>query len=265
MQAFTRLMTELIRQRAVIMSVAKRDFQRQYIVNRLGMFWAIADPISFVVIMYLVFSPAFGASQGEKSPFIVYILCGKIAFDQFSNLPQLTNVITDHNYLVKKMNFSMEVLPAGRLVSNLMLHGLILAISIVVILLNNIVPTLYWFQLTYYAAALSALIFGISLLTSSVAPFFPDLTQIIGIFTRILFFLTPVFWRMEFMPETTARLLQLNPMLYIVNGYRDSLIYGRGFWNHPYQTLYFWSVTAVVLWIGVSVQRKLRPYFAEVV
>jgi lipopolysaccharide transport system permease protein len=265
MQGFTGLMPELIRQRAVIMSVAKRDFQRQYIVNRLGMFWAIADPISFVVIMYLVFSSAFGGSQGERSPFIVYILCGKIAFDQFSNLPQLTNVIMDHNYLVKKMNFSMEVLPAGRLVSNLMLHGLILTISIIVILLNNIHPTLYWFQVTYYAAALSALIFGISLLTSSVAPFFPDLTQIVGILTRILFFLTPVFWRMEYMPETTARLLKLNPMLYIVNGYRDSLIYGRGFWNHPYQTLYFWSVTAVVLWLGITVQRKLRPYFAEVV
>ena len=247
------------------MSVAKRDFQRQYVKNQLGMFWAIADPISFVLIMNVIFSPAFGVSQEEKIPFVVYMLCGKIAFDLFNNLPHLTHVITDHNYLVKKMHFSMEVLPAGRLVSGLMLHGLIIVIAIPVILFNNILPTLYWLQLFYYVAALTLLLFGASLLTCSVTPFFPDLYHIVGIFSRILFFLTPVFWRMEYLPETSARLLKLNPLLYIVNGYRDSLLYGRGFWNHPWETLYFWSVTAVLLWFGVSVHRKLKPHFAEVV
>ena len=256
---------ELIRQRRVVMSLARRDFQRKYVRNVFGILWAVIDPIVFVGILYLIFSSSFGNSNADSVPFIVYILCGYIAFDLFSNLQTLSHVIKDHDFMVKKMNFRTEILPAGRLLSCLMLHGIMMGIAILIFVLNGIHPNVYWIQLLYYASALSLFLLGASMLTSTVSLFFPDLSHFIPIITRVLFFITPVFWRMDSLPAATSQWLKLNPMVYIVNGYRDSLLYGRGFWHHPWQTLYFWGLTATVLWIGTEVHRRLRPHFAEVV
>lgn len=257
--------SELIGQRSVIWSLALRDFRQKYVRNLFGIIWAVVDPIAFVGILYLIFSSRFGNTGTDDVPFILYILCGNIAFDLFSNMQHLAQVIKDHEFLVKKMSFKTEILPASRLISMLLLHGILLIIAIIIVLFNGIAPTIYWFQLTYYTLALSVLLFGISLLSASVSLFFPDTNNILAIISRILFFLTPVFWNLETLPQTTQHWLKLNPMVYIVNGYRDSLLYGKGFWIYPAQTIYYWGSSLVILWFGAYIHRKLRSHFAEVI
>lgn len=265
MESIIQFLREVQRQRLVIWSLGVRDFRRKYVKNTLGIVWAIVDPIAFVGILYLIFSARFNNSGGGEIPFVVYLLCGNMAFDLFSNLQNLTIVIKDHEFLIKKVHFRMELLPIVRLVSGLMLHGIVMSVAITIILFNRIWPDLYWFQLFYYMFALSVFLTGASWLTSSVYLFFPDISHITAILNRILFFLTPVFWKLEDLPESTARWINLNPMVYIVNGYRDSLLHSRGFWCHPWQTLYFWVFTIVLLWAGITVHNKLRPHFAEVI
>ena len=265
MGAIIQFLREVKNQRHVIWSLGIRDFRRKYVKNTLGIVWAIVDPIAFVGILYLIFSSRFNNSGGGEIPFVVYLLCGNMAFDLFSNLQNLTQVIKDHEFLIKKVHFRMELLPVVRLVSGLMLHGIVMSVALVIILFNRIWPDAYWFQLLYYMFALSVFLIGASWFTSSVYLFFPDISHITAIANRILFFLTPVFWKLEDLPETTARWIKLNPMVYIVNGYRESLLYGRGFWCHPWQTLYFWALTLILLWAGIAVHNKLRPHFAEVV
>jgi lipopolysaccharide transport system permease protein/teichoic acid transport system permease protein len=260
-----KFLSEVNQQRDVIWSLGVRDFRRKYVQNTLGIVWAIVDPIAFVGILYLIFSSRFNNSGSGEIPFVVYLLCGNMAFDLFSNLQNLTQVIRDHEFLVKKVQFRMELLPIVRLVSGLILHGIVMSVAISIILFNGIWPDFYWFQLLYYIFALSVFLTGASWLTSSVYLFFPDISHITAIINRVLFFLTPVFWKLEDLPEATARWVKLNPMVYIVNGYRDSLLYGRGFWCYPWQTLYFWAFTLGLIWAGITVHNKLRPHFAEVV
>ncbi len=113
--------------------------------------------------------------------------------------------------------------------------------------------------------ALSIFLIAAGWLTSSIYLFFPDIKNIISIITRILFFLTPIFWNMNGLPPNTQFILKLNPVYYIVNGYRDSFLYNKGFWEHPLLTLYFWVVCFICLIVGVAVFKKLRPHFADVV
>lgn len=259
------VVSDLIHQRWLVWSLAWRDFRHRYVRNLLGIVWAIIDPLVFVGILYLIFKSGIGSERTDDVPFVVYILCGNIAFDLFNNLQILTHVIKDHEFLVKKMNFNTVLLPASRLISILMIHGIILVIAIIIILISGIHPTIYWFQLLYYTLSLSVLLFGISLLTSSISLFFPDISHIIPIMTRVLFFLTPVFWQMDLLSDAVSHWLMFNPMVYIVNGYRDSLLYGKGFWLYPNQTMYFWICNLFLLWIGAYIHRKLRPHFAEVI
>ena len=100
--------------------------------------------------------------------------------------------------------------------------------------------------------------------------FFKDMRQIVNILLQIGVWATPIMWNIE-SPQMAERLspvimnlLKLNPMYYIVQGYRNSLINKVGFWETPKLTIYFWVFTVVVLWLGTAIFKRLRPHFADV-
>ncbi|MEY3050787.1 MAG: hypothetical protein RLY31_572 [Bacteroidota bacterium] len=255
---------DLVGQRSAILALSRRDFKRKYIRHFFGLVWAVLDPFLFVSILYFVFQSRFGGGLVEGIPYVVYMLCGYVVLDIYNTQQQIITVVRDHQYLLKKVHFRISSLPIIRLLSNLLMHGVILAVTVVVLLANEIHPSLYWLQLAYYVAAVSTLLVGLGLITSSVYLFFPDIANIMGIANRMMVFITPIFWRSNDVPDTVALLLKLNPLCYVIQGYRDSFLYERGFWEHPLETLYFWTVSGIVLFIGIKVFRRLRPHFAEI-
>lgn len=78
--------------------------------------------------------------------------------------------------------------------------------------------------------------------------------------------MTPVMWIFDNIdiPEYLKIILELNPMFYIVQGYRDALINKVWFWEHYNLTPYFWIVTILILIVGTTVFRRLRVHFADV-
>jgi lipopolysaccharide transport system permease protein/teichoic acid transport system permease protein len=78
------------------------------------------------------------------------------------------------------------------------------------------------------------------------------------------FWLTPIFWSMKMVPQKYYWIISLNPMVYIIDGYRNSMIYNRWFWEESGMTLYFWTFTAVIFVLGALTFKKLRPHFSDV-
>ena len=66
------------------------------------------------------------------------------------------------------------------------------------------------------------------------------------------------------LPGIAQRLFKLNPMYYIVTGYRDAFVDKIYFWQRPYETLYFWMFCLVTLCIGAKIFKKLKPHFSDV-
>ena len=96
--------------------------------------------------------------------------------------------------------------------------------------------------------------------------FFKDLGQIVNIILQVGIWVTPIMWNIDsaqFSP-TVIKILKFNPMFYIVQGYRDSFINQKWFWEYPTMTLYYWIFAMVVLLLGIRVFRKLRTHFADV-
>jgi teichoic acid transport system permease protein len=97
--------------------------------------------------------------------------------------------------------------------------------------------------------------------------FFRDLTQIIGILLQIGIWVTPIMWNMDTLadfPDWLKFVFRLNPMYYIVSGYRDAMLNETWFWQHGWWTLYFWVFALVCLLGGTGVFRKLKVHFADV-
>lgn len=249
----------------LILNLSLRDFEKKYISNFFGFIWAVLDPLAFILILYLVFNSRYAKTNPEEVPYVVYLITGYIAYDLFSGaLRSLTSCINDHTFLLKKVNFRVAILPIVTVFSHLMIHGIVLVICVVFLFFNDIYPVFFWFQLIYYIFALSFLLIALGWLTSSIFLFFPDINNIVGIITQALFFLSPIFWNMQGLPPGTQFVLKLNPIFYIVNGYRESLTNHQGFWTHPLQTFYFWAFCLVALIAGVTVFKRLRPHFADV-
>jgi ABC-type polysaccharide/polyol phosphate export permease len=97
-----------------------------------------------------------------------------------------------------------------------------------------------------------------------VVVFYRDLGQVIGMLIQIGFWITPIFWSPETLPEEFKFLFFFNPVSYVVMGYRNSLISKIWFWQEPWQTFYFWLLVFSLSIFGLFIFKRLRPHFADV-
>jgi ABC-type polysaccharide/polyol phosphate export permease len=150
------------------------------------------------------------------------------------------------------------------LISAFFVHIFFIIIIFIMLLIYKYPISIYNFQVIYYFIAMSALLLGLSWITSSIIVFFKDLGQIIGILLQFGFWLTPIFWSYSIMPTKYQYLLKLNPLYYIIQGYRNSFIDHVWFWQNYNQTTNFWIITTSLFIIGVLIFKRLRPHFADV-
>ena len=121
-------------------------------------------------------------------------------------------------------------------------------------------------QVIYYTFAMMTLVLGLGYLTSAIVVFFRDLSEIVGIVLSIGVWITPIMWNLDttIKSEALKTVFKVNPLYYIVSGYRDALINRIWFWEKPGLTVYYWLVTLIVFVIGRHIFKKLRVHFADV-
>ena len=146
------------------------------------------------------------------------------------------------------------------------MHLFFIVFTIVLYACYGYYPDLYTLQMLYYTFAMMILLLGLIYATSAIVVFFKDLGQIINIILQIGVWMTPIMWNIDGMElnPILITILKLNPMYYIVAGYRDSLIKKAGFWEQPGMTIYYWILTIVLFIIGTKIFKKLKPHFADV-
>lgn len=256
---------DIIQGRKLIFELAKKDLQKRYLGSYLGVIWAFIQPVTTILIFWFVFEVGFKSAPVEDVPFILWLVCGMIPWFFFSDsLTSAMNSILENAYLVKKVVFRVSVLPIIRIISALFVHVFFVLIIFIMMLAYGYPLSIYNIQVVYYLVCIIALVLGLSWITSSLVIFLKDLGQIIGILIQFWFWLTPIFWSLKTIPGKYQFLLKLNPVYYIVQGYRDSFIDHVWFWNYYNQTVSFWVITISIFIIGALIFRKLRPHFADV-
>ena len=162
------------------------------------------------------------------------------------------------------MVFPTEILPVVSLVVALINHVFILAMLLVILWASGISPSIYNFQFLYYLFALTIFGLGFSWFLSAINVFFRDVAQIVSVALNMWFWLTPIVWHADMLPPGVREIVVLNPMYYVVEGYRASFVYHTGFWLNQRMGIYFWVIALSLFVIGGLVFRRLKPEFAEV-
>ncbi len=262
---FLSFFVSLYQSKRIILSLAKQDFTQRFLGNYFGILWAFAGPLITVLIMWFVFQVGFRTGHVENFPFILWLVTGMFPwFFLTESISSGTGAVIDKPYLVKKVLFRVSTLPVIKLLVAAFLHSFFILILFSMFALYGYYPKLHNLQVLYYAFATIFFTLGLSWATSAIVIFFRDLSQIISIFIQFGFWLTPIFWSIKMVPEKYLFLIQLNPAYYIVEGYRDSFLYGVWFWEKPVLTLYYWSFSILLFILGAFIFRRLRPHFADV-
>ena len=265
-KAFSDFLFTLYSRRFLILEMAKRDVASQHLGSLLGFFWTIIHPVIWIFILWIVFDLGFKVAPSNDVPFVVWLTAGLAVWNFFSEVVRgSTSSIVEHSYLVKKIVFPLSILPVVKLLAALVTHAIFILLLILLITLYGLPFSLYWIQALYYLGAMALLGLGLSWITSAVNVFFRDTHQIVAVLLQFGFWATPIFWDPKIMPEQIQYLLKLNPLYYIVEGYRGSFIYSVPFWENLRLAAYFWAFTGLAFFSGVLVFRRLRPHFSDII
>jgi ABC-type polysaccharide/polyol phosphate export permease len=249
----------------LILDLSINDFKYQFLGSYLGIFWAVLRPLIFVAVIWFIFSAGFKKTQIENEiPFILYLLTGYIPWIFFSDaVSGGMSSILNNRFLVKKVNFKIGILPIVKIVSAFYLHAIFISIMILVLLTYGYFPNLYWIQLPFYILCLSILLSGLGWLTASLRVFTKDIAELVRIILQIGFWVSPIFWSLNDVPQKYVWILKLNPMVYIIEGYRNTFINKIWFWEANGFTLYF-ITSLVILTLSIIIFKRLRPHLSDV-
>lgn len=254
----------------IIRRISKYEEKATYQSHYLGLVWQFLNPAIQIGIYYLVFG--LGVNQGKKVdgvPFIIWMIIGMIAwFFINSSILGCSNSIYRQVGLVSKMKFPVSILPSVNITSNFVSYRAMMVLLLISMLAGGVTPTIYWLQYFYYFICMIAFLFSFGILNATISVLVRDYHIMLQSILRLLFYLSGPIWNIETAAQFAGkdlliRILQLNPIYYIINGFRDSFLSKEWFWEKGTQTLFFWLIVGVLLTVGSHLHMKFRARFVD--
>ncbi len=265
LKEFILFIKSILEKRELIFSLSKNDFKIKYAGSYFGVLWAFVQPLVTIGVFWFVFQVGFKNPPVQDVPFILWLICGIIPWFYFSEaLNNATNSLIEYSFLVQKVVFRTSILPIVKIISSWYVHIFFVIFIFIMFLIYGYGFSIYNIQIIYYIFALVILLLGLSWIASSIVLFFKDVRQIINIILQIGFWLTPIFWDYKVLPNSLLEIFKINPMFYIVQGYRDTFINHIWFWERPLISIIFWIEVSLLIILGANIFRKLRPHFPDV-
>lgn len=256
---------DLWRNRHLLLNMSKSDFKNRFSGSYFGIVWAIIQPLMTILIFWFVFQVGFRAQPISDVPFILWLCAAMIPWNFFSDaIINSTGAFTSYSFVVKKLVFKIGLLPLVKIMASFFLN---IAFNILLVLIYTAYgyfPGVQLISLVYFNICIFALITVLAYFISTLNVFFRDTSQIVGIWLQFGIWLTPIMWEETVIPEKWRWIIKLNPIYYIINGYREALINGNWFFAHTKQTIYFWLVVVVIGLISVSFYKRMKSHFADV-
>ncbi len=222
----------ILENHTLLLQMVKRNIASRYRGTTFGLIWSVVQPLMMLCIYTFVFSVVFqtrwGTTENVRGSFAIIMFCGMALFNIFSECVNIgCSVIVNNPNFVKKVVFPLEILPVVQVISStvlgmiwfvLLLLGVLLVfhkLSFLMLLLPLILIPLAMFSL------------GITFFTASFGVYFRDTQYIVSVLLQILFFMTPIFYPIQAVPEKYHLFLEINPLTLMIGEARKIFLYGE--------------------------------------
>lgn len=250
-----------------IYSISKYELIADMRDSKLGLFWNFANPVIQVLTYWFVFGIILEKKAVSGIPYIYWMLGGMVVW--FFISPCITNgcnAIFSKINVITKMKFPVSILPATVILKELFNHLCLMLILLILFMIAGYYPSFYWLGLIYYLFC--AVIFSISLsMTTSVLNMLArDTRKLVLACMRLLLYLTPILWSIpKSLPLFAQKILKMNPIFYIVQGYRDCFFFHKGIFHYTSSMIAFWCATIILFAFGSYMMYKFKHKFIDMI
>lgn len=249
----------------LIVRLAVYDAKSKYQMHYFGIIWQFLNPTVQIFIYWLVFGLGIrGGRPINNIPYFAWLICGLIPWFFINpTITQGSNSVFSKLNLVSKMKFPVSILPSITIIGNSLNFSMMLVVLILILFINGISPNIYFIQIIYYLICLYAFLFSVTLFFSTFSTIVRDFQSLLQALMKMLFYINPIIWDFSTLPGNLQTILKLNPICYLIFGFRNSFLYKKWFFDDIAYTIYFWTVTFIILFIGAALHLKLRKKFVD--
>jgi lipopolysaccharide transport system permease protein len=269
-KAFTRPPATLWRNRKLIRSMVRRDILARYRGSFGGAMWTFLNPLLLMATYTFVFGVVLKTKfEGDATGigWVLYFLAGMLPWLAFSEaVGRAPSIILEYRNFVKKLVFPLETLPANLVISGAVTETFTLAIFLLGLVLarHSIPASVLWLPALIVPQLL--LTAGVCWILAALGIFMRDLGTIMGFVLTLWFFVTPICYpeaSLAGLPHVALRILTLNPMFQLVEGYRAVLLENRA--PGLKSLVGLWIASPALAVIGYAWFHRLQKSFADVI
>jgi lipopolysaccharide transport system permease protein len=254
--------------RRLIVRLASRKIESRYRGSMLGSLWTLLQPLLMLAVYTFVFGTVFRSrwqlDDGAETPFALVLFAGMVFYAIFAECTNEapTLMIANQTY-IKQVPFPIEVLPWVSIVAALFGFAVNLAL-LAVFQIASTGPPPWTAPLATPLLLVPLLLFtlGVSWMLSAAGVFLRDLSQIAGVVTTTLLFLSPIFYPADRIPEPFRRFYDVNPFVPLIEGFRAALFEGR--FPDPRSLLVLTALGWAAAWLGYLGFMSTKKGFADV-
>lgn len=256
---------EMWNRRKMIHELSLQEIKREFAGTLLGFLWGLVNPLMRISVFWFVFSIGARASIPIKEgvSYMAWLAIGMTAWFLINDgFRYSQKSYRSKRSIIKNTPFPIAILPTMMVVFSYYKHITLLLVIIVISIISLDTISWWWLQIIYYDFAAIILLIGIGSVTAPLVAVSKDFGRFLDTVLVFLFWMTPIFWTPDNLGVIEI-LIKLNPFHYIVQGYRDSFLFGVGFWEYPLYSLYFWLFVIVLFVIGNYLYKRLKQVFLD--
>lgn len=249
----------LYQYRELLKTSVRKEVRGKYKNSFLGVLWSFLYPLLQIGVYAIVFPIIM---KNNETNYTVFLCCALIPWNFFSTaINRSSFTMVENGNILKKVFFPREILPisvvtseaVNFIISTVIILGFVLGYGLGLTKFVLFYPLILLVQYI--------LLIGISLILSSLVVYIRDLQHFIGIFLQLMFYATPIAYNAKVIPQSYQWIMKLNPMSYIITGYRDIFYYQQ--MPDVQGLLVLLGIGLVLCVIGYLIFSKLQKGFAE--
>lgn len=253
------------RARGVVRALVARDLRARYVGSSFGPLWSVVNPLVQLAIFTFVFATVLDVRFGDgDAPFVLYLACALFPWLAFQeSVLRSATCLVDNSVLVKRVVFPVEVI-AVQIALSALVHQLIaLALLLLLMTILGVLPGPALLALPALVAVQLLFTVGLGWAAAALHVYFRDTAQVLGVLLPMWFYLTPIIYPYDLVPDFVRPLLALNPLTALVQDYRDLFLHGVV----PLGVREAWliAVSIGVFVAGAGIFERMRDEFADLV
>jgi len=223
----------------------------------LGYLWWILEPLFFVAVFYVVFGVILQSGRGD---FLAFLIVGKLPFQWFAGaVNHSANSIVAAQPIISQVPMNKSFFPLSKVQESSYKQLAVFALLILYVLYLEVPVGWHWLWLLPIAACQYLLIAAVSLVSAALVCLARDFAKVVQLATMALMFGSGIFWDVRSLTERGQDfILTWNPLAYLLDAYRQVLLYDSAF---DVDGLLVWSAMSIV--VVYVTNRLIRVYHSH--